>query len=313
VDQPPLNPGEIRFEAENQQPPLRQGDRRRERRKTAAILIGTALFFIVCGVGSYYQDRNQIKVPARPTPPPAVFARFDISGPSNNPQITKTLSAVAFAYEPVVVLLVPPHRIPPEDAAQASNFSSRSGLRFASSESSRPPYILQGDVHIAMGALIGHDVGMTRLRIDDGALTQAYLSTSQGGPRGPPPPRRIYIQGTINSFDGPEQMQQSVLDNQVLDLGPSAEARAAYEQDVRKFEDEIKRLSEKTKVPPEELREVAGKSIKVDAGHVVQWTDVEGVVMDRGNDGSWKPRNAEAGVKGREQIRERAMEPHPVR
>jgi hypothetical protein len=311
MDQPSLNPGEIRFEAEHQQPPVGQQDPRRERRKTAAFLI---LFFIA-GIAYYYQDRNQIKVPAQPTPPPAIYARFEVSGPSSNPQISKALSVVAFAYEPIVVLLVPPHQIPPEDAVQATNFGphSVSPPRFASSKSSRPPYILQGDVDISMGALIGHDFGTTRLQVQDGALTQAYLSTSQGGPRGPPSPRRIYIQGTIKSFDGPPQMHQSVLDNRILDLGPSAEARAAYEEETGKFEDEIKSLSEKTKVPREELREVAGTTIKVNSGHVAEWTDAAGHTMVKGSGGSWETKGGEPKVGVEERIRDRAVERHPIR
>src|SRR5690348_7790009 len=96
-DQPPLKPGEIRFEAENQQPPSSQEDR--ERRKSPARLIVFVLFVAVIITSikffSYLDERHKLQVPAQPTPP-GKYARFDVSAPVNGGRTYN----VVFAYEP---------------------------------------------------------------------------------------------------------------------------------------------------------------------------------------------------------------------
>lgn len=306
MDQRPLEPGEVRFEATGTPPPTEPSPR--ELPGKWAIGGFVAFFLVMMWVSHRYPNSTEkpaavesVQVPAAPTPPGA----YAVVTPHGS---AAQGGAVGFVHERLVILRVPPNEIPEEDRVRAAvrerepsdrvvtegvpggrslAVASRFAVGLAAlvrpgsarhvEAATLPPYILHGDVDITCGDLTNDDAGYAALLLEDGELTRASISLAEGPARGPPVrARTVYIMGNVREVHGPEQYRQSVLLEKTLELGPTDSSREAYKERLGEWNKEILALEAKLHVPAEDLRAYAGTMVQVKSGEIVGAVDRNG-------------------------------------
>ena len=299
----PLHPGEVRVEmaepAQSMGQPAASASG-----PSIAILYALLAGLVAVPAATAFVTPNPLSaaesrfaVPPEPTTAPAYAMTLSEHEPETS-EGSAPIRQLRFDYEVVQVIAIPPGEISPEDQDHLIEFSGSAGpgVTYANRDGKVPfvrPNLMHGDVDIRCGEIAGSDTSAVQLAMAGGNLAGASIENSANGVRGPPRRvRRIYVDGEVKNFEGPELFRQSVLESKVVDLAPGKAGALAL------FDEQMKRLAEKTGVPAEKLKTYAGQVITVAIGDIVKnqpagemklgvdesgFTRPEDDIRDRGN------------------------------
>ena len=188
--------------------------------------------------------------------PAPQYMSFRVAAKPGKGKATPQPYAVVFAYDEVKVISVGSISDIPDDARKEAIRESGRQPSFLRELTRDTVHIVEGAVDITVGDLFATDELSVRLATNQGNIEKLSLVLSQL-PRGPPnlhlsgagvrafasallteterrvqpmaswpraerarPLRTIYVLGAINDFKGPDQYKNSVLNAEVVDLGP---------------------------------------------------------------------------------------------
>jgi hypothetical protein len=208
-----------------------------------------------------------IKIPSRPVRP-GKYLSFSLSSSTG-------ARVLVFAYVSLHIVALDPTMPVPSNILSTSTMwpdeTSANLHRRTESLSTQAPLLVQGNVDIDFGPIIGADDLETHLGLRDSKLKEIFVTFAQS-PRGPPSQldskpktRLVYVYGKINSFKGPTQRDHSTFRAQIDDLadhlsssaefslGPNSNEEEVYLKRYKAWRKEVEPIAEEYHVPKDRL------------------------------------------------------------
>lgn len=181
-----------------------------------------------------------IKIPSRPVRP-GKYLSFSLSSSTG-------ARVLVFAYVSLhIVALDPTMPIPSNVLSTATMWPDEPSAnlhRRTESLSTQAPLLVQGNVDIDFGPIVGVDDLETHLGLRNSKLKEVFVTFAYS-PRGPPShlgsqlkTRLVFVYGKINSFKGPTQQDHSTFRAQIDDLAEHVRSSADFSLGTNSNEEE---------------------------------------------------------------------------
>jgi hypothetical protein len=191
--------------------------------------------------------------PLRPGKIAAFTFRATTQDPGATQQSDASASAIVVSADHVVVHVVKREEdLPPEAKYGTSFYPSMASLggglkgrRLSTLVAGvAPPIILYGDVAVDVGPLVGDNQMLSMLVTLNSGIKRFEMVYGASSPRGPPRRAReqhVYIVGTFEHYQGPDQHDRSVLAAGFfdIDLAASSEQEKIYEAELVKWRRDV--------------------------------------------------------------------------